>query len=903
MSITTVSLTLNVLDDLGVAASDVRDVKVRVRASNLAPGELVIDTAGNSVRFPSGWVNPDANGAVTIEGIIPTDTTDAIPSGVQYVVEVEYPHDGKQPRNTLGPFDLNLADATVGVLTLADLGIAERIAPNYVSEAMAAMQGYLTEGQGLLDQQVDISNIDTSDDAVEALLKGTGGAGPKTRAELSATVARDVADALATDPAALPAPTALVPTIKTRTGSPVNPVTAAAGVAGQPMTQSVPVVSQPAWTKLTGYKAVAEPSPSGEVILQKVADNTYWTTSDGGVTLTQITPSGATTGISNGFYDSAGNLYVGTTTIYRAPAGTYVFTACFTFDSGAAAKFSHAVMGAAIVVAEYTTGAGDSGGSQVWRSGDNGATWAVTVVDVGQRHHHAVIGHPATGRFYLSTGEPTAALENGTNGRRMMKSEDGGATWTQVHDFNPDTAGRQQTSALVMGRYILWGLDSVPTGWTVHDTTTETFTPINMNARAKQALTYSGYYFAMVATPQGYALSPGEKNIGQTEAVSPINLLRTLAGEIVTFLNPHYARQVQTNGVLGPDASGHVYIEAASGTDVYAMLPPTVTDRTGYCTVSPTGVVGVATPTGTSEPEAGVTVGGAQVLLVTLANGNTFNSVPVTPGRKYRFVWMIRRGTGSLTNLRLNHWWKTGAAFTSNSQVTPDFTTQPWPDDYVRLVTATFTAPAGVDSIQPTITLSTDTGAANAHHIVGRVVVYEDATLDHPGPNDPAWMIDTLTEQLTVNRLVGEDFLFRDRIYQQGVPDYLRAADHPLISLPEVEIGVKGNATPSNTVVYVAPTGGARQEIVMPQWGARLGGKHVRWTQSGYRVTNVAPPLTVGITRDAVHIVNTETNATHTVTLTQKIIGLLDATLRGTAVHVPDLAEATTVPTAAVRTA
>ncbi len=171
MATNTVTLTGNVRDIID-AEFDPRRAKVFIQHNT----PFVADPDEGVIRLGSASVSPAADGSFSLPDVIASvDTVE----NLQATVWVDYPDalTRKHKRQSFGPYDLS---GESGSVDLTELEETQHLDASYVSVTMAAMQA-------LLDAQIDISGISTSDGVVEALVKNTGGAGPLTSAALSAS--------------------------------------------------------------------------------------------------------------------------------------------------------------------------------------------------------------------------------------------------------------------------------------------------------------------------------------------------------------------------------------------------------------------------------------------------------------------------------------------------------------------------------------------------------------------------------------------------------------------------------------------------------------------------------------------------------------------------------------------
>lgn len=178
----TISLDLNQL--LG---GDIDTRRTRVYVSTNVPNNTLIDTSTGEIRLGDEkvTVETDGTGSFTTWGV----GADGNPTSWQTTVTVEYARVGARDRQirTFGPF--TIADADDGKM-LAELEDQQAVPPNYQTTFTTSMETIRDEAEAARDAAVDISNIDTSDAVVEALVLNTGGAGPLTSAALSASYDR-----------------------------------------------------------------------------------------------------------------------------------------------------------------------------------------------------------------------------------------------------------------------------------------------------------------------------------------------------------------------------------------------------------------------------------------------------------------------------------------------------------------------------------------------------------------------------------------------------------------------------------------------------------------------------------------------------------------------------------------
>lgn len=144
----------------------------------------VADPDSNQERHGNTKAKVNTDGSYVFEDLWPTNGA-TNPTGFYYELFVEVVlargiggNRGNGGKNvwSSGPFALT-ASAYVAGLDLDTPAVSA-----------TWRSAFMEQAEALLEQQIDVSQIDTSDDVVEAMVKGTAGAGPKTRAALSATI-------------------------------------------------------------------------------------------------------------------------------------------------------------------------------------------------------------------------------------------------------------------------------------------------------------------------------------------------------------------------------------------------------------------------------------------------------------------------------------------------------------------------------------------------------------------------------------------------------------------------------------------------------------------------------------------------------------------------------------------
>lgn len=108
-----------------------------------------------------------------------------------------------------------------------------------------------------------------------------------------------------------------------------------------------------------------------------------------------------------------------------------------------------------IMFAEYS-GAGGIDGKRIWKTIDNGATWAVAHEDLGIGHWHSLQRDPYTGHWYACSGDANAGV-------KIIRSTDDGVTWVVL------ASGSQEFRNIGFGfskTHLMWCPDyaSAPSG-------------------------------------------------------------------------------------------------------------------------------------------------------------------------------------------------------------------------------------------------------------------------------------------------------------------------------------------------------------------------------------------------------------------------------------------------------
>lgn len=177
-----------------------------VVTSNLPPDAVVVDKTNKKLHVGTGEFPIPADGVVVVS-LLESDAADTNVTGIEYWLETEtiLPSVGNRGRRSkatpvrLGPFKVtknaNLADADMVAQfetpatspSWRDGFKTEMEAVKELAQTVAAAEADRAEAAA--DAAVDISGIVVDDDIVEALIKNTGGAGPKSVAALNAAYA------------------------------------------------------------------------------------------------------------------------------------------------------------------------------------------------------------------------------------------------------------------------------------------------------------------------------------------------------------------------------------------------------------------------------------------------------------------------------------------------------------------------------------------------------------------------------------------------------------------------------------------------------------------------------------------------------------------------------------------
>lgn len=186
MAVTLVDLTFDLADLIGTDF-DTRRTKVWIETN--VDNDAIVDPDTGTIRLGDAKVTLNSDGTGTVADLWATNSTGTNPTGWQYRVWVDYARgsDKRRAKWTSGWFSLTATS------DLADVVEEQFVPPTYLSTVTELLDGYVADAEAARDAAVDISNISTSDEVVEALVLNTGGTGPLTRGALAA-VTGTVAD-------------------------------------------------------------------------------------------------------------------------------------------------------------------------------------------------------------------------------------------------------------------------------------------------------------------------------------------------------------------------------------------------------------------------------------------------------------------------------------------------------------------------------------------------------------------------------------------------------------------------------------------------------------------------------------------------------------------------------------
>jgi hypothetical protein len=180
MATTTVTLTGDVADAIGIDF-DARRTKVYVRYNT-----TTVVTDSGPIRLGGGNVTPESDGTFELPDVV---ASTSLVENLQATVVVDYPDRtsrGGRDTATFGPYDLTGLSGTVDIRTIEAV---QHLDASRASELLAEMEAIRDETQAARDQAVDLSNIDTSAEAVAAGFQIPGSASGEY---LSATIATQV---------------------------------------------------------------------------------------------------------------------------------------------------------------------------------------------------------------------------------------------------------------------------------------------------------------------------------------------------------------------------------------------------------------------------------------------------------------------------------------------------------------------------------------------------------------------------------------------------------------------------------------------------------------------------------------------------------------------------------------
>lgn len=176
MAVTTYTLTGDFGDLIG-ANVDPQKIRAWVK-TNLPRGSAPVDTSTGDVYLGDLEITVASDGTFTVTSLPATNSADLnVTNGtLRYKVTAEHVINDRP-----GYWDSGWFELTANV-HLGQVAGSEYVDPTFASQTMAEMEA-------IRDSQVAISGISTTDDAVEALVLNTAGAGPKTSAALDVVMA------------------------------------------------------------------------------------------------------------------------------------------------------------------------------------------------------------------------------------------------------------------------------------------------------------------------------------------------------------------------------------------------------------------------------------------------------------------------------------------------------------------------------------------------------------------------------------------------------------------------------------------------------------------------------------------------------------------------------------------
>lgn len=160
-----------------VDADPTSPVRIIVRTNT---GGAIIDSAANKIFL--GTYSVDTETTATIS--LPVTNGATNPTNFQYAVDLEYVDAATRTRKTWSSGWFSFTAAA----NLASIAAEQYVPPTWMTTAVTTLQGYVTTAEAARDATVTISGLTGEDAAVGALIKGTAGAGPITRAALSASI-------------------------------------------------------------------------------------------------------------------------------------------------------------------------------------------------------------------------------------------------------------------------------------------------------------------------------------------------------------------------------------------------------------------------------------------------------------------------------------------------------------------------------------------------------------------------------------------------------------------------------------------------------------------------------------------------------------------------------------------
>lgn len=640
-------------------------------------------------------------------------------------------------------------------------------------------------------------------------------------------------------------------------------------------TLNLPVINDPHFKYLTGFGAVAGIDPQGFAVNQRGNKRT----NDGGETYEDITTNIGMTGFI--FYDSEGNSYrTEGQTIYRSKASNgytdYVFEEVFTLDKGFVTGFSFAEDGdGGIYIVQY--GFEDNHTTLLY-SHDWGETFITNELDYNQTHFHTLHFHKPSNTLYVVVGES----DSSDSWKGIIKSKDRGVTFEKVTEMENEI---QPISSLTKGKYILWGKDSSPSGFLLHDTTNDEIKEIkahNSISGESRGGSYAGFYYSMINSG-GLPLVVGAVESSNIENMYPMIYLDNLKYPIAVT-NPHYDNATFGKWLFTTPNTDYIYVQSSDDGGTYSFkkfkksykkfFPTSNQEVKGYIEFNGEIIDSInniplyKTVPGGLDGDKGINItgeGGGNYIFVAYFKANELNNLTNT-----RFRLSIERENGTYH----------GRYFEFN----PTFVGKEG-----KLAKLEFRHTFDEDTTYFWIHFENYGGDAseNDWHYLSPVTVLKPTSSSYQFTKE-----DTNTKYV-VNSDVSDNFVFTDIILNDGFSENFEINEEiPLLKANNVEVGlVKRTNDYGESKVYVKQGEEILEELPGFQpHGTMLGEEKYKFSQGTFHQSFVRPaPMRVGVTPKRVLIKDPETGLVTEIDLDEAIEGYLEVELVGTCYHSPEL--------------